>query len=153
TTRGRLCRSRRSRPSSFGPSRRTRRIPRRRRRRRAPRARAPSKKASDSSCPSERERARGPYTDASTLERQVRLVLQAALVVGEQAHALGRLHLVLLDRGVDLRLDLRDEIARLVLRHREDLADAVPLDRLFEVVAAVFVVIEEDVDLVHAAEE
>ena len=95
----------------------------------------------------------GPGPSAQNGTGEAALLQTASAVHTSTPHALGGLHAVLLDRGVDLRAEAAREVVRAVLRHLEDRADAVPLDRLLEVVAALLVVIEEDVDLVDPAEE
>src|SRR5215212_10319744 len=86
-------------------------------------------------------------------KRQIRLILEAALELLQQPHALVRLHAVLLDRDVDLLLHPLLQVAPVPLRHRQHLADRLARDLFLDVEAGLFVGIEEDVHLVHAPEE
>src|SRR5712691_10217844 len=64
------------------------------------------------------------------LDRQVSVLLKPPLVVIEQAHAVGRFHLVGLDRLVDLRLHLTFQLVFVVLHGCQRLNDRAPFDDL-----------------------
>src|SRR5947209_2558937 len=90
---------------------------------------------------------------AISINAEVGLVFESTLELLQQAHPFGRLQDVGLDGRVDLRLHPLLEVAPVVLRHGQHLADGLAGDLFLDVEAAVLVRVEEDVDLVHAAEE
>src|SRR5947199_7213899 len=84
---------------------------------------------------------------------EVGLILEPALELLEQAHPLVRANDILFDGRVDLRLHPLLQVAPVVLRHGQHLADGVAGDLFFDVEAALLVVVEKDVYLIDAAEE
>src|SRR5436305_3848952 len=84
---------------------------------------------------------------------EVGLILEPALELLEQAHPLVRADNILFNCGVDLRLHPLLQVAPIVLRHGQHLADRVPRNLFLDVETAPLVGIEEDVHRVDAAEE
>ena len=87
------------------------------------------------------------------LDVQVGLVEHLALVEFEEADAFAGFHDVLARGGVDLGLHLSAEFFLLVLHAFEDVGDPTAAKGFLNVEAVGFIIFEEDVDLVDAAEK
>src|SRR5687767_13450531 len=95
--------------------------------------------------PSEGSRSgRGSDSPGTGSDVEVSVLLEASLIVVEQAHRLGWLHPVGLDGLIDLRLHLALQFRLVVLHRGESLNDRRALDDFFNVVTGRFVGIEED---------
>ena len=77
------------------------------------------------------------------VEREIRVLLQEPLVIGQKLHHIARLEEIGFDRGVDLSFEQSHEFHFVPLGHRENFANGASLNHFFDVPAAFFIGIEK----------
>src|ERR1700730_642748 len=87
------------------------------------------------------------------IEVQVGVAAETALVVVHDAHALIWFQTIAFDSSVYLSFDQANQLVLVPLRHGENADHRATLDGFFDVPAAFFVFVKEDVNLVNSAKQ